>query len=189
MHMKRFLPVGLLAGVMLAATACKRHDAASVGGTAAAAEIVQPAMPAAAALPQMGKAPAWTLRDVDGKEVKSADFKGKVVVVDFWATWCPPCRKEIPAYIEMQKKYADRGLVILGFSVDELTPAEVKAFGVQMKMNYPILMADSETAGLFGGVQGFPTAFVIDRDGNVRHVKLGLARDAQAYEALIVSLL
>jgi len=74
---------------------------------------------APAALPVLRKAPDWVLKDVDGREVKAADFKGKVVLVDFWATWCAPCRKEIPEYVALQEKYRARGLVILGFSLDE----------------------------------------------------------------------
>ena len=160
---------------------------AAVGANPPAAGGV-PALLARSALPVLSKAPAWTLRDVDGREVKSTDFKGKVVVVDFWATWCPPCRKEIPDYIALQKKYADRGLVILGFSMDEGPAADVKAFGVKMKVNYPLLMADGAVAEAFGGVEGLPTAFVIDREGNIRHRKVGLS-DPAAYEKLIASLL
>ncbi len=147
-----------------------------------------PALLARSALPVLGKVPAWTLRDVDGREVKSSDFKGKVVVIDFWATWCPPCRKEIPDYIALQKKYAERGLVILGFSMDEGPASDVKAFGVKMKVNYPLLMADGAVAEAFGGIEGLPTAFVIDREGNIRHRKVGLS-DPAAYEKLIASLL
>jgi peroxiredoxin len=88
----------------------------------------------------------------------------------------------------MQEKYRARGLVILGFSVDELPPADVKTFGKQFKVNYPLLMADGDTAEAFGGVEGLPTAFVIDRAGNIRHVKLGLANAAE-FEALVASLL
>jgi thiol-disulfide isomerase/thioredoxin len=139
-------------------------------------------------LPILGKAPTWVLRDVDGREVKSSDYLGKVVVVDFWATWCPPCRKEIPEYIAWQKKYADRGLVILGFSMDEAPASEVKAFGVKMKVNYPLLMANGATAEAFGGIEGLPTSFIIDREGNIRHRKVGLT-DPDAYEKLIASLL
>jgi peroxiredoxin len=143
---------------------------------------------AGSALPVLAKAPAWTLRDVEGREVKSSDYQGKVVVIDFWATWCPPCRKEIPDYIAWQKKYADRGLVILGFSMDEAPPAVVKAFGAKMKINYPLLMAGEAIAEAFGGIEGLPTAFVIDREGNIRHRKVGLS-DPVAYEKLIASLL
>ena len=160
---------------------------AAVGANPPAAGGV-PALLARSALPVLAKAPAWTLRDVDGREVKASDFKGKVVVIDFWATWCPPCRKEIPDYIALQKKYADRGLVILGFSMDEAPAADVKAFGVKMKVNYPLLMADGAVAEAFGGVEGLPTAFVIDREGNIRHRKVGLS-DPAAYEKLIASLL
>jgi peroxiredoxin len=177
--MKSFFQCGLLVAAMLMTAACGQ-------GESAKGQI--PPLLARSALPVVGQAPSWTLSDVDGREVKSTDFKGKVVVVDFWATWCPPCRKELPEYVALQKKYADRGLVILGFSLDELPAAQVKAFAEKMKVNYPILMANAETAEAFGGVQGLPTAFVIDREGQIRHVKVGLS-DPEAYEKLIASLL
>lgn len=180
MRMKPFLTAVPLAAVMLWMTGCGKNESGAAGSAAVESASI--------ALPVLRKAPDWTLKDVDGREVKSADYKGKVVVVDFWATWCPPCRKELPEYVAMQKKYAGRGLVILGFSVDELPPADVKAFGEKMKINYPLLMADGATAEAFGGVEGLPTAFVIDREGNIRHVKVGLS-DPDAYEALIASLL
>lgn len=179
MRMKPFLMAGVLASVAWVMAGCGKNEPAAAPA---------PASSARAALPVLRKAPDWTLKDVNGREVKSADYKGKVVVVDFWATWCPPCRKELPEYVAMQKKYADRGLVILGFSLDELPPADVKAFGEKMAINYPLIMADAETAEAFGGVEGLPTAFVIDREGYIRHVKVGLA-DPAAYEALIASLL
>lgn len=180
----------LATSVVLAGVSCAKteSEAESKAAVAASPTAGIPPLLAKPALPILKKAPSWTLKDVDGREVKSTDFKGKVVVIDFWATWCPPCRKEIPDYIAMQKKYADRGLVILGISLDEITPAEVKAFGEKLKMNYPILVGDADTADAFGGIEGLPTAFVIDREGNVRHVKVGLA-NAEAYEKLIASLL
>lgn len=144
--------------------------------------------PPSATLPVVRPAPAWTLKNVDGREVRSVDFKGKVVLVDFWATWCPPCRKEMPAYEALHKKYADRGLVILGLSLDELEPAEVKRFGETMKVSYPLIMADGTVAEKFGGIEALPTTFLIDREGNIRHVKVGLT-DMAAYEKLILSLL
>ena len=160
---------------------------ATAGAQSSAVGSVPPLL-TRSTLPVLGKAPVWVLRDVEGREVKSSDYLGKVVVVDFWATWCPPCRKEIPDYIAWQKKYAERGLVILGLSLDEAPSSDVKAFGAKMKINYPLLMADAATAEAFGGVEGLPTAFVIDREGNIRHRKVGLS-DPEAYEKLIASLL
>ncbi|MBC8040247.1 MAG: TlpA family protein disulfide reductase, partial [Opitutaceae bacterium] len=99
-----------------------------------------------------------------------------------------PCRKEIPEYIALQEKYRERGLVILGFSLDEDGPAGVKQFGQMMKVNYPLIMADGDTSIRFGEFEYIPTAFVIDRAGNIRHMKSGPA-DMAAFEALIKSLL
>ncbi len=170
MQMKPFLYAGLLAAVLLTA-ACGPREA--------------PVAP----LPVLRPAPAWTLKDVNGREVHSSDFKGKVVLVDFWATWCAPCRKEMPAYDALQKKYADRGLVILGLSLDEVEPAEVRQFGEEMKVDYPLIIADPEVAESFGNFEGLmPTAYLIDREGNIRHIKTGLT-DMAAYEKLIISLL
>lgn len=159
-----------------------------LAGAAAVAFLVAGCGGGGKDLPVLRKAPDWVLKDVDGRDVKASDFKGKVVIVDFWATWCPPCRKEIPHYIAMQEKYRERGLVILGFSMDDLPPAEVKSFGEMMKTNYPLIMANETVAEAFGGYEGLPTAFAIDRSGNIRHVKLGLG-DHEAYERLIASLL
>jgi len=184
MKMKFFRSFGLF-GCAAALAVAVALLAAGCGKTEEAAALKAVVVPV---LPVLRQAPEWTLKDVDGREVKAGDFRGKVVVVDFWATWCAPCRKEIPEYVAMQTKYRERGLVILGFSLDEISPAEVKAFGEQFKVNYPLVMADGETAEAFGGIEGLPTAFVIDRAGNIRHVKLGLAK-AVEFEALVASLL
>lgn len=178
MRMKPFLYLTAVA-VALLTTACGKSEPA-------AAKI--PPMLAKSALPFLTKAPEWKLKDLDGREVTSEEFKGKVVLIDFWATWCPPCVKEIPEYTALQKKYADQGLVILGFSLDELPPARVREFGERSKLGYQVLMGDEETVMAFGGIEGLPTAFLIDRDGYIRHRKVGLT-DMKGYERLIVSLL
>ena len=136
----------------------------------------------------IANAPAWTLRDVDGREVRSADFAGKVIVVDFWATWCPPCLEEIPGYIALQKKYAAQGLVILGLSVDAAGVTVVKNFATGHQMNYPVLMADDSTVKAFGGVSAIPTTFLIDRLGRIRHRKVGTAAP-DWYDSVVASVL
>lgn len=129
-------------------------------------------------------APAWKLTDLDGHAVSSAQFKGKVVVVDFWATWCGPCVGEIPGYIELQKKYGADGLVIIGVSLDQKGPGHVKKFVEANHMNYLIVMADDTVAEAFGGIEAIPTTFLINRAGEIVHRKKG-AMSHEAYEELV----
>jgi thiol-disulfide isomerase/thioredoxin len=118
-------------------------------------------------------APAWKLKDLDGNVVSSDQFKGKVVVIDFWATWCPPCRAEIPGYVMLQQKYAKDGLVIVGVSVDQDPAAKVKKWVDGHKVTYTIVMQDDDVTTAFGGMDAIPTTFLIDRDGNIRDKKVG----------------
>jgi peroxiredoxin len=143
---------------------------------------------AADTLPVLGKAPDFKLTTLDGKEVTAASLKGKVVVVDFWATWCGPCVEEIPGYIALQKEHAKDGLVIIGVSVDRGSVEKVKQFVAKKGMNYLVGMGDDTLAEAFGGFDAIPTTFLIDRDGNIRHQKTGgMAHDE--YAALVKSLL
>ncbi|MBM3839549.1 MAG: TlpA family protein disulfide reductase [Verrucomicrobia bacterium] len=128
------------------------------------------------------------LKDVDGKPVKSSDFAGKVVILDFWATWCGPCRQEIPGFVELQKQYGKEGLVIVGVSLDDQGPKIVKPFMKKYEINYPIVMDDGKTADLFGGVEAIPTTFVIDREGKIAHKHVGYAPKNQ-FEKEIKALL
>lgn len=140
-------------------------------------------------LPLLGRAPAWKFKDLDGKEVSSSQFQGKVVVVDFWATWCVPCVEELPGYIKLQDKYGKAGLVIVGVSLDETGPDQVKQFVKQKGMNYQVVTAKiDEAEALFGGIEGIPTTFLIDRTGEIRDRKAG-AEPAAEYEKKIKALL
>ena len=124
-------------------------------------------------LAQEKKAPDFSLKSVDGKIVKLSDYKNKVVIIDFWATWCPPCRRGIPDLIALQKEFK-KDLVVLGISLDTDTKGDVPAFVKDYGINYPIVYGDNATAKLFGGVSGIPTSFLIDKKGNIVDKNVGL---------------
>ncbi|MGE5841353.1 MAG: TlpA family protein disulfide reductase [Deltaproteobacteria bacterium] len=125
-----------------------------------------------------GPAPNFTLEDISGKPISLSDVKGKVVIVDFWATWCGPCLMSIPELVDLQEKYKGKGLVVVGISVDDdkVSKGELVAFKNKMRINYPILRANDKVyVDYFGRTSGFsiPTLFVIDREGKVRERVVG----------------
>jgi thiol-disulfide isomerase/thioredoxin len=136
-----------------------------------AASSLRPLFRSMSASTADSKAPSWELRDLEGRQVKSSDFAGKVLILDFWATWCAPCRNEIPGFIELQKEYGDRGLVVVGVSLDEEGPAVIKRFMKELGINYPIVLGEVGLMQDFGGT-AIPTTVIIDRRGNIvaRHV-------------------
>ena len=135
------------------------------------------------AVVQLLKDPApvadFTVTDLEGRTISSADLRGKVVLVNFWATWCPPCRAEIPDLIKLQDKYRDK-LVVLGISEDEIPADEVKAFVAAQKMNYPVAMTKPELSKVFRGVSALPTTFVINREGKLEQRHVGMLNADQA---------
>ena len=121
-------------------------------------------------------APPFLLNDLDGNLISTAAYHGKVVLINFWATWCPPCREEIPEMIALANKYKDK-LQIIGVSMDDDPPEEVRAFARAQKMNYPIVMGSDKLSEEYGGVDALPTTFVLDTNGRVVQKHMGLYPD------------
>jgi peroxiredoxin len=130
----------------------------------------------------------FTFKDVDNRKVSLSDFKGKVILLDFWATWCVPCKAEIPGFIDLQKKYGGRGLQIIGLSVDD--PAgTAKKYADDMKMNYPVLLAEGkeEILQAYDPIPSIPVSVVIGRDGRICSKHIGIA-PMDVFEKEIASL-
>jgi thiol-disulfide isomerase/thioredoxin len=137
--------------------------------------------------------PDLKLKDVNGKDVTLADLKGKVVFVNFWATWCDPCRIEIPWLIAMQTKYGPKGFTVVGIAMDDEGKSVVAPFvakerfdvdGQQLPMNYPILLGTDEAADKFGGLLGYPSSFLISRDGKIVSKFQGLKSEEELTKAI-----
>ena len=160
--------VAVLSGLMSTA-------ACSTGTTPPEGTSVDPG--GEAGVVQLLKDPApvadFTVTDLDGRSISLSSLRGKVVLVNFWATWCPPCRAEIPDLIKLQDRYRDK-LVVLGISEDEIPPAEVKAFAAAQRINYPVVMTKPELSKIFRGVSALPTTFVIGPDGKLEQRHVGM---------------
>ena len=114
----------------------------------------------------------FTLPQLNGQPLRLSGYRGKIVLLDFWATWCDPCREETPHLVELQSKYGDRGLQIIGVSMDD-SPEPVRDFYQHFHMNYPVVMGTADVGRMYGGVLGLPIAFVIDREGGVFAKRVG----------------
>jgi peroxiredoxin len=165
---------GIVLAVVVISSAARLCGQDALGETTAAS--MAPAMP------------DWELKATDGKPVRSADFKGKVVVLDFWATWCGPCRAEIPGFIALQKRHEQEGVAVIGVALDDGGAETVKRFAQKEGVNYPVVLADEETQRVFGGIEAVPTTFIIDRAGQIVKKHVGFA-DADELEKEIQALL
>ena len=119
-------------------------------------------------------APDFVLKDVAGHDVRLSDFRGQIVVLNFWATWCQPCRIEIPWFNDISDRYKDKGVVLLGISMDDGGAKDVEPFLKEMPIHYRVLIGSEEVAEKYGGIFGIPTTIIIGRDGTIATKHLGL---------------
>jgi peroxiredoxin len=124
----------------------------------------------------LGKpAPDFELTDLNGKTVKLSDYRGKAVLLNFWATWCSPCKTEMPWFVDLQQKYGAEGLQVVGIAMDDAGHDTIAKFAQDMKVNYTVLLGKNDVAEAYGGVEFLPTTFYIDRQGNIQARVFGLA--------------
>jgi peroxiredoxin len=134
------------------------------------------------------RAPDFELKDAEGKVVRLSDYAGKVVLLDFWATWCGPCKSSIPWMIELSEKYKADGFAVIGVSMDEDGWPAVKPFMEKMKITYPILLGNKRVAYLYGDVEALPLAFFVDRNQRVAAIHPGAA-SRKEFEKTVQALL
>ncbi len=118
-------------------------------------------------------APEFSSTDLTGNDISLSDFQGKVIFLNFWATWCPPCRAEIPGFVKVFEKYKTKGLQIIGISVDRIKPEKVLEFAKEYKINYPVIMADRDLVRKYEPGRAIPTTIIIDSQGRIRHKHIG----------------
>jgi len=119
-------------------------------------------------------APDFDLQTLDGKSLKLSDLRGKAVLLNFWATYCGPCKIEMPWFVELQKEYGPQGFQIIGVAMDDASNEEIAKFAKEMGVNYPILIGKDSVANSYGGVSVLPTTFFVDRDGKITAREFGL---------------
>ena len=160
----RFAPIVAFIAVIFTLTACAQSGAIETGSAA----------------------PDFTLTDTAGQKVSLSDFKGKAVILNFFASWCPPCRAEIPDFVELQKEYGGGGFTFIGVSLVDLK--ESKDFVARTGINYPVLVDDGKASALYGPVRSIPTTFVIDKNMKIVKMYIG-ARDKGTFERDIKEML
>lgn len=122
----------------------------------------------------VGQAPQFTLKDINGSTVRLSSYRGKVVLINFWATWCPPCRAEMPDLVRLQREYATQGLQIIGITYPPQTQSEVRRFARSLKVNYPIILGTRQIRARFSSEDILPLTVVINRDGKVNEIISGI---------------
>ena len=184
------LAVFVLSGLEFSCSSSNKQAASTQAPAAAPANSAPGASAAdATAADKAGTMAAnFALKGADGKDIQLADYKGKVVLLNFWATWCGPCKVEIPWFIEFNKTYKDRGLAVVGVSMDDDGWKSVKPYIAEKKLDYPVVIGNDDISKLYGGVDSLPTTFIIDRSGKIAFVHMGLV-GKDTYQKEILSLL
>jgi peroxiredoxin len=177
-----------LVGALLG-TGCSKEAKTSANAEAKVAAVGKAAAPFdlnnAVGMPT----PAFTLKDENGAVAHAADYKGKVLLLDFWATWCGPCKIEIPWFIDFERQFKDQGFAVLGVSMDEDGWRAIKPYVQNMKMNYRVLLGDDAISSAYGGLDSLPTTLLIDRQGNIASVHVGVTMGKEEFKDAIVKLL
>ncbi len=166
------LLVGLLIFLLAGGTACRKEEPHEVPHDTA----------------EGWKAPAFVLSDLEGNQVRFSDFAGQVMIVNFWASWCGPCRMEIPQLVDLNNRFRKRGVVVVGIAIDPAGPEVLSKFAREMRINYPLLIGDEKVFYDFGGLVGLPTTFVIDQQGMIVDKHVGLV-GPEVLERRVLSLL
>ena len=133
-------------------------------------------------------APEFSLESLEGKTVRLADFRGKAVLLNFWATWCQPCKIEMPWFEQLQKQYGPQGLQVVGIAMDDASKEDIARFAKDMGVNYPILLGKESVGDAYGGVQFLPSTFFIDRDGKIVNRVFGLKSRSEIEDEVKVAL-
>ncbi len=134
-------------------------------------------------------APEFSLKDANGQTVRLSDYRGKVVLLDFWATWCGPCKIEIPWFMEFENQFKNQGFAVVGVSMDEDGWTAIKPYVRNMKMNYRILLGNDDISAAYGGLDSLPTTLLIDREGGIASVHVGVSMGKEEFKNAIVQLL
>jgi len=130
---------------------------------------------------EVSKAPDFTLQDIQGKAVRLSDYAGKVVIINFWATWCPPCKQELPDFVKFYNSNCSKNVVIIGIAVGS-TLEDVKRMAAEYKITYPLCLSDGKVESLYGGVRFVPTTVVIDKKGNIQQKRSGMMSENELAE-------
>ena len=165
---QRLVPLLALTGTVALAACTTRSSSESTAKSTPAGAV---AASRAAPPNYLGRMPAFTLKDASGREVSSDEFRGKVLLVDFWATWCAPCRREMPGYEDLYRRYGSRGVMIIGIAMDWDADAVTK-FARKLGVTYPLLLNGAQVQQQFG-ILGLPTTFLVDRTGLIRKKVVG----------------